>query len=257
MKRVSIFGSILAISVAMNVSASAQFSAALDTAKRTADDAKKSQQVVDQRADQTAELLNQFKADQRQLDASLRYNNSLERTIEGQEREIGRLTDDIANVAGLQQAVEPLMIDMVAAFEKFVDADIPFNLDGPNGRLARVNRVRQDIDNPNTSAAQKYRSIVEAYSLENEFGRTVNHYTGTIDVDGTETSGEFLQVGRVELIFKTENDQVLKAWDNDTKAWSDLPLSYVPDVKIAMRMAKGQMAPNLFALPIRRASSAQ
>jgi len=252
MKRVAIFGSIMAMSVALSVSATAQFPAALDTAKATADEAKKSQQVVDRLADQTADLLNQFKADQRQLDASIRYNNSLKRTIENQERQVARLQEDITNVAGLQQAVEPLMLDMVSAFEKFVDADIPFNLEGPNGRLTRVNRVRAAVDDPDSSAAQKYRTIVEAYSLENEFGRTMNHYTGSIDIDGKATAGELLQVGRVELIFKTENDQILKAWDNNAKAWTDLPLSYVPDVKIAMRMAKGQMAPNLFALPVKR-----
>ena len=253
MKRVAIIGSVAAIVAALASPAQAQFQSALSESRATADEAKQSQQRIDQLDDETANLLNEFRADQKQLDASRRYNRSLERTIDNQERQIGRIQEDIANVGGLQQAIEPLMEDMVAAFEKFVEADLPFNLTGPTGRLLRAQRMRETLEAPEKSAAEKYRTIVEGYKLEAEFGRTVNFYQGTISADGGEISGDFLQVGRVELIFKTEDDSVLKAYDNTTKTWVDLPQSFVPDVKIAMRIAKGQAAPTLFALPLKRA----
>ncbi len=237
------------------VPASAQFQSALRESQATADEAKRSQQRINELDTDTAELLNQFRADQKQLDASRRYNRSLERTIENQDRRVSRLQEDIDNVSGLQQAVEPLMEDMVGAFEQFVENDLPFNLEGPTGRLARATRVRETLEDPAKSAAEKYRTIIEGYKLENEFGRTMNYYTGGINLDGTEIEGEFLQVGRVELIFKTADDSLLKRWNNQTKAWEDLNASYVPDIKVAMRMAKGQMAPGLFALPMAKASA--
>lgn len=253
MKRLAIIGSMAAIAAALVTPAQAQFQSALSESRATADEAKKSQQRIDQLDEQTTQLLNEFRADQKQLDASRRYNRSLERTISNQERQIGRIQEDIENVGGLQQAIEPLMEDMVAAFEKFVEADMPFNLEGPTGRLLRAQRMRELLETPEKSAAEKYRTIIEGYKLESEFGRTVNFSQGTIATDGGEISGDFLQVGRVELIFKTEDDSVLKAWDNGAKTWVDLPSSYVPDVKIAMRIAKGQAAPTLFALPLKRA----
>ncbi|MEL6790578.1 MAG: DUF3450 domain-containing protein [Pseudomonadota bacterium] len=253
MNKVAIIGSLTAIGLVLAAPSQAQFQRALGESRATADEAKKSQQRIDQLDDETAQLLNEFRADQKQLDASRRYNRSLERTISNQERQIGRIQEDIENVGGLQQAIEPLMEDMVAAFEKFVEADLPFNLNGPTGRLLRAQRMRENLEDPNKSAAEKYRTIIEGYKLEAEFGRTVNFSQGTINVDGAEISGDFLQVGRVELLFKTEDDSVLKAWDNSTKSWSDISQSYVPDVKIAMRIAKGQAAPTLFALPLKRA----
>lgn len=256
MNRVAIMGSAAALAVAFTISAvspaHAQFTAAKQEAERTADEAKRSQQRIDALADETAGLLNDFRADQKQLDASLRYNRSLTRTIDNQTRQIERIQEDITNVASLQQAVEPLMEDMVAAFEKFVDADYPFNLEGPAGRLRRSERMREVLEDPGKSAAEKYRTIIEGYKLENEFGRTINFFQGSINDEGTEISGDFLQIGRVELIFKTEDNSTLKAWDNTAKSWVDLPGSYVPDVTIAMRIAKGQAAPGLFAVPLKK-----
>jgi len=261
MKRVTVIGSIAAIVAALGVTASlpahAQFPAALQEAQRTSDEAKASQQRIDDLDDQTAELLNQFRADQRQLDALRRYNEDVSGTVNNQERLIARLQEDISNVATLQQAVKPLMGDMVAAFEKFVDADMPFNLEGPTGRLRRSERLREVFEDPEQSAAQKYRTIIEAYKLENEFGRTINAYEGTIDVDGVATTGEYLQIGRISLIFKTADDSVLKVWNNEAKAWEDLAKSYLPDIAVAMRIAKQQAAPNLFAFPIKRLAAAE
>lgn len=261
MKREAIIGSVAAIVAALGVTATlpaqAQFPAALQEAQRTSDEAKASQQRIDELDDQTAELLNQFRADQRQLDALRRYNDDVRGTIENQERLIARLQEDISNISTLQQSVTPLMGDMVAAFEKFVDADMPFNLEGPAGRLRRAARLRETYDDPEGSAAQKFRSIIEAYKLENEFGRTINSYEGTIDVDGAAITGEYLQIGRIALIFKTADDSVLKGWNNDAKAWEDVPKSYLPDITVAMRIAKQQAAPNLFAFPIKRLAGAE
>ena len=258
MKRVAIMGSVAAMLVAISAPASAQFRPALQESRATADEAKASQQRIDALDDETKRLLNDFRADQRQLDSSRRYNRSLRGTIESQERQIARFREDISNVASLQQAVEPLMEDMVAAFEKFVENDVPFNLEGPTGRLQRATRLRTTLEDPQKPASEKYRAIIEAYKLENEFGRTINYFTGAInDTSGEEIKGEFLQVGRIQLIFKTEDDSVLKAWDQNEKAWTDLSSSYLQDIKVAMRMAKGQAAPDLFALPMKRSEQAQ
>jgi len=257
MKKLTIMGSVAAMVAALGMPAHAQFKESLRTSQTTANEAKASQQRVDQLDDETKRLLNDFRADQRQLESSRRYNQSLERTIANQERQIARFQEDISNVAGLQQAVEPLMEDMVAAFGRFVENDVPFNLEGDNGRLARAERLRTTLADTGKSAAEKYRTIIEAYKLENEFGRTVNFTQGSIEVDGQEIKGDFLQVGRIQLVFKTEDDSVLKAWDQNAKQWVDLPSSYVQDIKVAMRMAKGQAAPNIFALPLKRGTAQQ
>lgn len=248
MKSVSIIVSAAALVAAMGAPAYAQFSSALDTSRQTANEAKASQQRIDRLDDQTAALLNDYRANLKQLEAARRYNQSLERNIQGQERSIVRLRQDIENVAGLQRAVTPLMEDMLAKLGDIVEADIPFDLQERRDRVARLNAVMSD---PSVSVAQRYRLIVEAYQIENEYGRTIGEYSGSIDDNGEQRSGEFLRVGRLALIFKTGDDSVLKIWDRDQKAWDNLPRSYLPDVRLGLRMAKEQTAPSLLPVPVK------
>lgn len=248
MKRVTMLGSVAAIAVALAAPASAQFSNALGEARTTANEARASQQRIDQLDDQTASLLNDYRANLKQLEAARRYNASLERNISAQQLRITRIQTDLENVAGLQRAMQPLMEDMVATLEQIVSADIPFDL---ADRQARVARLKGVMENPDITAAQRYRLIVEAYQIENEFGRTIAAYEGTIDGDQGEVSGEFLRIGRVSLVFKTPDDSVLRIWNPDAGAWENLNKSYLPDIKLGLRMAKEMTAPDLLPVPVK------
>ncbi len=254
MKRVAILGSAAMMLAVVTAPAQAQFSTALDVSERTARDTATSQQRIDQLDDQTQQLLNEYRANLKQLESLRRYNASLTRNIESQGREIARLREDIDNVEGLQRAMQPLMEDMVGRFGELVSADIPFSIEE---RAARAARLEGLLDNPSTSAAQKYRLIVEAYQIENEYGRTIGFYEGSIDADGETLTGEFLRIGRIALIFKTPDDSVMRIWDKDTRGWENLNRSYLQDVKYALRMAKEQTAPDIFFAPVKPPVAAQ
>lgn len=256
-KRALVLGSAAAMIIAMSAPAFAQFSSALNESEATSKEAKASQQRVEQLDDQTTSLVNDYRANLKQLESVTRYNASLNRNIAAQQRQLERLKLDIENVSGLQRAMQPLMEDMLAALGDIVAADLPFNLDERQDRVARLNKVMGD---PSISAAQRYRLIVEAYQIENEYGRTIGAYEGSIDDGGTLRTGEFLRVGRVALMFKTADDSVLKIWDKDQKAWVNLNKSYLPDIRLGLRMAKEQTAPGLLPVPVKaptRASEAQ
>lgn len=253
MKSVSMFVSAAALLAVMGAPAHAQFSNALDTSQQTANEGKASQQRIDQLDEQTATLLNEYRANLKQLEAARRYNESLERNIQGQERAIARVKVDIDNVAGLQRAVTPLMEDMLARLGDIVEADVPFNIEERRERVAKLNGVMSD---PDVTVAQRYRLIVEAYQIENEYGRTIGEYSGAIDDGGEQRAGEFLRVGRLALIFKTGDDSVLKIWDKEQRAWVNLPKSYLPDVRLGLRMAKEQTAPTLLPVPVKAPTKA-
>jgi len=247
-KRALVLGSAAAMLVALSAPAFAQFSSALNESEATAKEAKASQQRVEQLDDQTTALVNDYRANLKQLEAATRYNQSLNRNIVAQQRQLDRLKLDIENVSGLQRAMQPLMEDMLGALGEVVDADIPFNLDERQARVARLNNVMGD---PNISAAQRYRLIIEAYQIENEYGRTIGAYEGSIDDGGALRTGEFLRVGRIALMFKTADDSTLKIWDKDQKGWVNLNKSYLPDVRLGLRMAKEQTAPGLLPVPVK------
>ncbi len=254
MKRAAILGSTAAVLAMICAPASAQFKSALDTSQRTQRDTAASQQRIDQLDDQTASLLNDYRANLKQLEAARRYNASLNRNIESQESEITRLREDIDNVEGLQRAMQPLMEDMVSRFGDLVNADLPFLVEERGARAARLSGI---LGNPSMSAAQRYRLIVEAYQIENEYGRTIGAYEGTIGEGEEALTGEFLRVGRVALMFKTPDDSELKIYDAAVGDFVDLNRSYLQDVKFGLRMAKEQTAPDIFFVPVKAPAAAQ
>jgi len=254
MNRAAILGSTAVMLAMLCAPVQAQFKPAIDTSQQTQRDTAKSQQRIDQLDDQTATLLNDYRANVKQLDAARRYNASLNRNIEAQNNEIVRLREDIENVEGLQRAMQPLMEDMVARFGELVNADLPFMV---GERAERAGRLATILDNPSMSAAQRYRLIVEAYQIENEYGRTIGYYVGTVGDGEDALTGEFLRVGRIALMFKTPDDSELKIYDASVGDFVELNRSYLQDVKFGLRMAKEQTAPDIFFVPVKPPVSAQ
>jgi len=247
MKNAAILGSAAVLLAVTSAPAQAQFRDALGVSDQTARDTERSQQRIDQLDDQTARLLNDYRANVKQLEAAQRYNASLRRNIQAQEEEIERLREDIDSVQLLSRAMQPLMERMVARFGELVNADLPFRIGERSARAARLNGM---LANPNMSAAQKYRLIVEGYQIENEYGRTIGAYEGAIGEGEDALTGEFLRIGRIALIFKTPDDSALRIYDRGEGDFVNLPRSYLQDVKFALRMAKEQTAPDIFFAPV-------
>ncbi len=245
-KKIAFLGTAMAL--VATTPALAQFDRAVNESKATVAEAKKSQQRIDQLDDATNQLLVDYRANLKQFELLSRFNKSRAKEVENQALRIGRLRADIENVAGLQQSMQPLMEDMVAKLDEFVKADIPFLM---NERTERVERLKVRLSDE-TTPAQRFRLILEAYQIENEYGRTIESYVGSdVSADGTALEGlEFFRMGRLALIYKSPDDSVLRIYDAETKSFVDLDKSFLGDVKLGIRMANEQTAPNLLTVPV-------
>lgn len=222
--------------------------AVVQTSQQTVDEGAASQKRVDQLDAQTQSLVNDYRANLKQLEQLQRYNASQRRQIDAQEREMVSLNADIDSISGLQRSVQPLTEDMLAGLQKLVTGDLPFQ---QGERRERVERLKRLMDDPSQSNAQRYRLIIEAYQIENEYGRTIEAYRGDIEVDGTKyQNAEFLRIGRLSLVFKTDDDSTLKIFDPKAGAWIDLDDNFLPHVRIGLRMAKELVAPDLLTVPV-------
>lgn len=225
-----------------------QLNSAIQTSEQAVRESDRSQDRVNQLDSQTQSLLNQYRANLKQLEQLCRYNASQRRQVEAQENEIASLRQDIDNISSLQRSVQPLMDDMLKGLSDLVEADMPFLLDERRDRIGRLEAI---MGNPNQSPAQRYRLIAEAYQIENEYGRTIEAYRSDITVDGnTYENAEFLRIGRLALIFKTDDDEVMKIYDASSNQWLDLDGSFLDEVRTALRMAKEQIPPNLLTVPL-------
>jgi len=115
-------------------------------------------------------------------------------------------------------------------------------------RLAQIeeNLVAADID-----VAEKFRQIIEAYQIENEYGRKIDSYQDIAIIDGVGYEVDVLRVGRIALVCQTKDTSVTAWWNNKKKTWQALNNSeYRNAIREGLKMANKQASVNMLMLPI-------
>jgi hypothetical protein len=210
-------------------------------------EAAKTQHKIDEISDETDSLLTRFRTTLKQIDSIRIYNNQMRQLIASQEAEVESLADQLGRVEIVGRSVTPLMLRMIDALEKFVALDIPFLIEERTERIAELRRVMNRAD---VTGAEKYRQIMEAYQIENEYGRTIESYRGTIDIEGRETTVDFLRFGRIALVYQSLDEAQSGGWDASSGSWMPLDSSYRPSIRNGLRIARKQSAPDLIRLPL-------
>ena len=139
------------------------------------------------------------------------------------------------------------MTRMIEGLEKFVSLDVPFLIDE---RTERVERLKELMDEPNVTVAEKFRKVMEAYQIENEYGRTIESYEATLPTDGGgERTVEFLRIGRIALMYQSADGSVTGRWDQGSRQFVDAS-EYRNAVKQGLDVATQKIAPVLLTLPV-------
>jgi hypothetical protein len=206
--------------------------------------------AAQERIDAIADDLDTLAADYRaalQTTRSLKvYNAQLETLLVSQRREIESLEKQTAEVTLVGRSVMPLMVRMIDALDAFVALDVPFL---PTERRERIATLRAMMDRADVTIAEKYRRILEAFQIENEYGRTIEAYRGTLETEGASRTVDFLRIGRIALLYQTLDGQESGAWDRAAGGWTELS-GYHNAIQQGIRVARKQVAPDLLTLPI-------
>lgn len=209
--------------------------------------AAESQARINRLSDTADEALSEFKNQAKLVDGLEVYNAQLRRTIAEQERTIAQYDRSIEEVAELQRQVTPLMERMMVALEQFVELDAPFQLDARRQRLATI---RDTFDESNVNVAEKFRLVLSAYQQEINYGRAMQHYTGTLELNGQVRDVDFLRVGRIALVYQTSDQTSTGVWDKNAKQYVELGSEYRRPVAEGIRMAQQLATPEILELPI-------
>ncbi|KPK61060.1 MAG: hypothetical protein AMJ59_03655 [Gammaproteobacteria bacterium SG8_31] len=251
-------GSALALMLSLGMTAAAASEQALKAslAEQKASDAgsAKSQQRIAQLADQTSELIGEYRLALQKLDRVKIYNGHLQTLVNDQESEKANVQRQLEDFQVVQTDIVPLMFNMIDSLGKFIDADLPFNL---VERRDRVDRLREMMDDSEITISEKYRKIMEAYQIEVGFGRDMEAVVGDLDVGGEPRKVEFLRIGRILLAYQTANKEETGFWNKNTGQWELLPDEYRSAITEGLRIARKQAAPDLLMLPINGPEAAQ
>ncbi len=216
--------------------------------------ARQSQAKIDALTEETRALLGEYKVVLKEIEGLRVYNRQLEKQIANQEAEMTQLTSSIDEVTVIERQITPLMMRMIDGLEQFVALDLPFLSDERENRLETL---RDMMDRADVAVSEKLSQILRAYQIENEYGRTISAYPGTINIGGTERKVDVLQVGRVSLMYQTPDGAETGRFNPDSGQWEQIDDVYKTPVQNGIRMARQQMSYDLLSLPVSGPENAQ
>ena len=133
------------------------------------DAARKSQAKIDRLADETRDLLTDYKTVSKQVDGLKVYNTRLQKQIDNQLIRVGEIDEAIDQVTIISRQMTSLIIRMIDGLELFVELDVPFHVEEREKRIAFL---RANLDRSDVTVAEKFRQVLEAYKIE-EVARTL------------------------------------------------------------------------------------
>ncbi len=209
--------------------------------------AAEAQALIERLSDDTDALAAEYRRTLQETESLQIYNRQLEELLASQAREIAALERQIGEVDVVQRRITPLMLRMIDALEHFVRLDVPFL---PEERAQRVAGLREMMARADVALSEKYRRLLEAYQVENEYGRTIEAYRGALDAGGGQRTVDFLRVGRIALLYQTLDARETGFWNAPAGRWEALPDDYRGAVKQGLQIARKQVAPDLIRVPV-------
>ena len=209
--------------------------------------AQASQDQIDGIVQQTRTLAEEYRAVLKEVEGLEVYNTLLDRQIEDQETELSNLRTSIDEVQVIERQILPLLTRMVDGLEQFVTLDVPFLLEE---RMERVTRNRELLEQANVTAAEKFRVVMEAWQIENDYARTISTYTDEVQIDGVAREVDVLQIGRIALLYQTPDGAQSGAWDQLVRQWVPVGNEYRNSIRQGISLALNQLAPTLLLLPM-------
>lgn len=212
------------------------------------DAARASQQRVNKIANDTEKVVTEYKRELKVIDGLKVYNALLQKQLDDQRQKIEELKQSISDVAVIERQITPLMLRMVDGLEQFIKLDVPFLL---KERYDRVARLRKTIDASDVSAAEKLRNVLEAYQIEIQYGSSVETYKDVLEVEGKPREVNFFKMGRISLVYQTDDREYSGVWDQANRKWVPLDgAEYRNQINLALKIARKQVAPDLVVVPV-------
>ena len=142
------------------------------------------QEQINKLDETTRILLADYQSTSKEYESLKLYNDQVQKIINSQIAEIENILFQIDELDKTNQKIVPLMIKMINGLEDFINLDLPFLMKERQDRLANL---RSTMDRGDISTSEKFRLITEAYKTELEYGRTIETYRDTINIDGVDT----------------------------------------------------------------------
>ena len=151
----------------------------------------------------------------------------------------------------IREELQSCLESIFTQLEEFIKRDLPFL---PKERSDRLASIKETLARPDKTASEKLRRVMEALQVEAEYGRTVEVYQDTIDLDGQSVLVDILRLGRLSLFCQTPDSKMVGHYDRATGKWVFLSPGHRRNINKAVAMARRERTIDLVTLPIGRIS---
>ena len=217
--------------------------------------AQQSQERINQIVEGTRSLEDQYRAINKEIDGLKVYNRLMTAQVQGQDAVLEDIALSMDQIDVINRQIFPLMERMIDGLERSIALDVPFLMEE---RTERVQGLRDIMDRSDVSVAEKFRKVMEAYQIENDYGSFIDTYEETLTVEDETRNFQILRIGRIGLYFQSEDEAVTGRWDNTLREYViDNSGGFRREVKKGLQIAEEQIAPELLRLPVQGASASE
>ena len=214
--------------------------------------AQQSQERINSIVEGTRSLEDQYRAINKEIDGLRVYNRLMGAQTDGQQATLEDIALSMDQVDVINRQIFPLMTRMIDGLEQSVALDVPFLM---VERSKRVTDLVDIMERSDVSVAEKFRKVMEAYQIENDYGTSSETYEETLTFGEDTRSYNILRIGRVGLYFQSDDAKITGRWDNNAREWVRDD-SARNEIRKGLRMAKQLIAPEIIVIPVNAASVA-
>ncbi len=208
--------------------------------------AQQSQERINNIVEGTRSLEDQYRAINKEIDGLKVYNRLMRAQVEGQAAVLEDISLSMDQVDVINRQIFPLMERMIDGLEQSISLDIPFLM---TERTERVDNLKSIMERSDVSVAEKFRKVMEAYQIENDYGTTIEDYEQSLTIDGATRAFNMLRIGRIGLYFQSDDTKITGRWDNVARDWV-IDNSARNEVRKGLRVARQLIAPELIIVPV-------
>lgn len=232
--------------MAFAMPAHAQLDSALSAAKSSTAASAASQQRVESMDDDADSMIREYRAVLQQKDNIALFVDQQDIYLSSQKAEIQSLNRQLGTVEQIKQGMSPMMLKMAAKLEDSINADLPFRL---SERKARMERIKNVLADPNVPPAEQYRQVLNGFKIEVTYGQGLDSYEGTHPTRPGNVVN-FLRFGRTALLYISKDESEIARYNLSAKSWDVLDGGEALALRKAIRVAKGEAAPEVVFAPV-------
>jgi hypothetical protein len=209
--------------------------------------AQQSQERINNIVEGTRSLEDDYRIINKEIDGLKVYNRLMGAQTNGQAAVLEDIALSMDQVDVINRQIFPMMERMIDGLDQSVALDVPFLMEE---RTKRINVLKDTMERSDVSVAEKFRKVMEAYQIENEYGTSSETYTQSItNEEGVTRSYNMLRVGRIGLYYQSDDAKITGRWDNELRKYVEDD-SARSEIRKGIRIAKQLIAPELIVIPV-------